>query len=103
MLAEERVHLSLPLSAHAIQQAITAFKQQFKSECYLYVKGHVILSTGERCLAPGWLPVVRPDRELDLLGIGDPEVCDADEMLTWVAATHTTILLLSTSRLDSPS
>jgi hypothetical protein len=95
MQHEEQVRLRLPLTTSAIQEAVTAFQQQFGSPCYLYVQGHLILSTSERCLAPKWLPVVRSDPELDLLGIGDPDVCDEDETLLWVAPTNSAYLLLS--------
>jgi hypothetical protein len=49
---------------------------------------------------PEWLPVVRPDPELDLLGLGDPEVSQEDETLVWVAPTQACLLLLSTTPLS---
>ena len=102
MQREEQVQLALPLSARRIEQAISAFQTQFHSPCcYLYVKGTLILATGERCRAPAWLPVVRPDDDLDLLGIGDPDISDDDEFLTWIAPTDASVLLLSTTRLHS--
>jgi len=66
----------------------------------IYVRSHVTLSTGERCVVQEWLPVARPDPELDLLGIGDPGVCGQDdEALQWVAPTSSATLLLSTNKL----
>ncbi|GHP00936.1 hypothetical protein KSF_109830 [Reticulibacter mediterranei] len=98
---QEQVRLRLPLSARAIQKAITAFCEQFRvPTCSLYVQGHVTIITGELCLIPTWLPVVRPDPELDLLGIGDPDLGEYDdEALLWIAPTSAAHLLLSTTKL----
>jgi hypothetical protein len=67
----------------------------------MYLRGHVTISTGERCLITDWLLLVRPDPELDLLGIGDPDLWKADEepeddALLWVDAA--TLLLSSLKR-----
>lgn len=96
---EEQVRLRLPLSASYIEQAATAFREQFHAACYLYIKGHVTIVTGELCVIPEWLPVACPDSELDLLGLGDPEISQEDETLVWVAPTHACSLLLSTTPL----
>ncbi len=101
MQRHEQVRLLLPLSTQAIEQAIEGFKHQFRKPCYLFVKGRLLLATGERCYAPTWLPVARLDADLDLLGIGAPEICEDDEALTWVAPTPTAVLLLSTCDLAS--
>ncbi len=99
---QEQVRLRLPLAARAITKAVTAFTAQFGSACYLYVQGHVTIVTSELCLIPDWLPMVRPDPELDLLGIGDPGLGEYDDDdLFWVAPTSSAHLLLSTMKLHS--
>src|SRR5689334_3162748 len=85
---EEQARLRLPLSASHIEQAVAAFREQFHASCYLYIKGHVTMVTGELCVIPEWLPVARPDPESDLLGLGDPEISQEDETLVWVAPTR---------------
>lgn len=99
MRRNEHLRLALPQSARAIQRHMTAFQQQFDSPCYLFVRGSLLLASGEQVTAPHWLPVVRPEFELDLLGIGDPEFGDEDELLLWVGQTQHAELLLSTSPL----
>jgi hypothetical protein len=47
--------------------------------------------------------MVRPDPDLDLLGLGDPEVSQEDEALAWVALTRACFLLLSNTSLSRPS
>lgn len=101
MQRDEQVQLPLPLMASTIHLAISLFEHQFHCrQTSLYLSGHILLSTGEQCLLSTWLPVARPEPELDLLGIGDPAVGDDDEDLTWVVATQASTLLLSTHQLD---
>jgi hypothetical protein len=94
------VRLCLPLGASHIEQAVSAFREQSYASCYLYIKGHVTIGTGELCVIPEWLPVARPDPELDLLTLGNPEIPQEDETLVWVAPTRACFLLLSTTPLS---
>ncbi|EFH82548.1 hypothetical protein [Ktedonobacter racemifer] len=94
-----QLQLRLPLSAGVIRRAVDAFKRQFGADrCYLYVRGHVAIETGQLCQIPGWASVVGPDEERDVLIVGDVEGAEANR--NWVRLMLARLLLSTHSLVE---
>ncbi|WP_040443979.1 hypothetical protein [Ktedonobacter racemifer] len=82
---KESVVLPLPKHIDVIRHAALLYTEQYQVAVRIQIRGQVMLHDNTICLIPNWVSIAQFDSELDLLGLGDPDMTEDDENLLWVA------------------